>query len=78
VIPDTNSTHSSLYRVPTGGLPVKAVHDYRLPFKTKVVNWGSPRAASYYDHRKSETAVILGQLRISAGRGSNHVILSAD
>ena len=26
---------SSLHRVPTGGLPLKAVHDYRLPFKTK-------------------------------------------
>jgi len=38
------SIHSSLYRVPTGGLPLKAVHDYRLPFKTKVINWGSPRS----------------------------------
>jgi hypothetical protein len=33
-------------RVPTGGLPFKAVHDYRnrLPFKTKVVNWAEQEA----------------------------------
>jgi hypothetical protein len=30
--------------VPTGGSPLNAVHDYRLPFTTKVVNWGSPRS----------------------------------
>jgi hypothetical protein len=29
---------SSLYilRVPTGGLPLKAVHDYRLPFRLTI------------------------------------------